>query len=189
MEYVLDETQSPYPNTKNAKPVRYHIDTSGCHVCTSHKPNGKGYPLKSLNNSYTSMARYVWSLHGKREPTDDEYLLHNCGNRQCINVSHLFIGQKKDLIDMKRKEGKLVRYTDLTEEQIIAIKKDVIHSSPELARKHGVSVTTIHDIWNERNFAYLKVRNYPAICQKRKDRGRKSKAKTTTSAKGRLKNE
>jgi hypothetical protein len=184
MKHVLEDNRNP---RKNAKEITYVIDGNGCHVCTSHKPNPKGYPHICVGGKYTTMARYVWALRRKRKPEPGEFILHKCGNRTCINVDHLFRGGYEDLIKIKVAEKRTVRYTDLTEDDIYAIKINTADTSVELAKKYKVSDSTIRNIWNEQVFAYIKVKGYGAICRKRKDRVRKSRAHQLKTAKGRTK--
>lgn len=186
MKYILNQNEK---SPKNAIPITYEIDDKGCHVCTSHKANRRGYPIKSHKGKPMTVARLAWLAKGNELPEIGEYLLHSCGNRLCINTEHLFVGQSEDLIKIKLAEKTTVRYSSMTDEDIYAVKVNLEDSARELAKRYGVVRSTIYHIWNENSFAHIKVDGYDEIRQKRKQRTSEARSNMNRqkTAKGRKK--
>lgn len=183
MEFTMDDNRNL---PKNTKTIKYVVNEHGCHLCTSHAKNRTGYPTKGFNGSSISLARYLWYLKTGYMTEQNEFLLHKCGNTGCINLEHLYIGSERDMIQTKITKGRQPRYSNLTDQEIMAIKQNTTQTSVELASRYKVSDSTIRNIWNEKVFAYLKVENYPSYCEQRKQRVKETrKQQLLESKKGR----
>ena len=72
---------------------------------------------------------------------------HHCDNPPCVNPAHLFVGtQQENILDMRRKgRWRSVRLRKLTDGNVREIRES---DAPvgELAKKYGVSTTTIYNV-------------------------------------------
>lgn len=93
----------------------------------------------------------------------DSLVLHTCHNEQCVNISHLYLGDHKqnykDMIDAGRwngPRGETCAASKLTDELVRQIRKEYTGAWGEqkrLAAKYGVSIPTMNRIlknngWN-----------------------------------------
>jgi hypothetical protein len=72
------------------RPVQYKVE-GDCWICTSHLPSVAGYPRIQISGQKFSLPRLVCLLFngpGK----ENEYVLHSCDNKMCINPEHLRMG-------------------------------------------------------------------------------------------------
>lgn len=92
---------------------------------------------------------------------DGMKVCHECDNRPCINIEHLFLGtQAENLEDMRSKgrgaKGETHGRSMLSLEQVTAIKERLRSGKrgivTALARKYGVSQPTISLIKNEKTW-------------------------------------
>lgn len=184
MEFTMDVTGNL---PKNVKVIKYILNEKGCYLCTSHAKNKTGYPSKGFRGSNISLVRYLWHMKTGYMTRQNEFLLHRCGNTDCINLEHLYIGSESEMIQTKITKGRQPRYSNLTDQEIMAIKRNTIHTSVELASRYKVSDSTIRNIWSEKTFSYLKVENYTSYCEQRKQRVKETrKRQLLESKKGRL---
>jgi hypothetical protein len=155
------------PGGKTPKPIRYHTDMNGCHVCTSHFLNRQGYPVITVANQHTTVARYLYSLkHG--EIPRGTVMRHTCDNRQCINPDHLIPGTFRDNSeDMKQRgrsahqHGEANGYHKLTEQQaleIISLLKAGTKTRT-ISEKYGITQRTVNNIKNGKRWKYLRKEN------------------------------
>ena len=88
--------------------------------------------------------RYAYRTHNGPIPKG-VVIHHTCFCKRCVNPAHLeAVSQKKNVSENLR-TGRMKHVMKLSPGQVI----DIINSSssaPKLARKHGVSVTTIRRI-------------------------------------------
>lgn len=86
------------------KEITWAEDEKGCHICTSHYLNNKGYPKIYRNDKKTTVQRFLMSQF--YELTPDIHILHKCDTPSCINLNHLFLGSNldnvKDKVSKKR---------------------------------------------------------------------------------------
>lgn len=154
--------QRPGEETMRTRPITFEVNENGCHICTSHAPNTKGYPTLMKSGKKWTIARYIQTqLHGKI-PTGI-LVCHTCDNRVCINPAHLFLGTPKDnMTDMIRKNRKINVYgtrngsNKLTEDLVLRIKCEVeTLSCSEVGRKYNISIRTVNEIKNGRTWGWL----------------------------------
>lgn len=139
------------------KPIVFEVDMRGCHVCTSHRPDDKGYPMTyNSQGVHIKLAKYVWQQHHGEFPKG-KVIRHLCNNRKCINVSHLSASTQKENLEDRKKFGTMTWGENnggakLKLWQVIKIMsmKDTKNSSTArmLAEEYGVSPGSIRKIWN-----------------------------------------
>lgn len=112
--------------------------------------------------------RVSWELHIGPVPAN-LCVLHRCDNRRCVNPEHLFLGTKKDNSrDMAAKgrqvfqlnpervaRGERQGSAKLTEEQAREIKNSDLRQY-EVAKKYGVSLSTVNRLRCGRTWAHIK---------------------------------
>ena len=121
----------------------------------------KGYGFISEGGRNTLAHRLSFKLH--RGPIPHGMLVcHSCDNRCCVNPDHLFIGTNADnMADMVAKgRQQKVKGSDhgrarLTENDVIAVRESVGIRRRDLAKKLGVSRSTIDDIFLRRSWKHL----------------------------------
>lgn len=132
---------------------------SGCWIWTGGtRPNARGdlYGRHWTDSGESTGAhRFSWLIHKGPIP-DGLFVCHHCDTPLCVNPDHLFIGTTKDnSIDMVSKgrqnkargEEKIGR-ARLTNQQASEIRLSTGLSNSQLARKYGVSATTISRVRN-----------------------------------------
>ena len=128
----------------------------------------KGYGRLMIDGNPVLASRLSWHLHYGDIPCnkdgDAAYVLHKCDNPSCVNPNHLYLGDSQDNMDDmwsrgRAKPGHLAGekhgMAKLTEIQVREIRA-TRGSHTEIARKFGVSVTTVCDIRNRRVWKHLK---------------------------------
>lgn len=72
------------------KEISWEVNENGCHVCTSHYSVGRGMPVLRTGGEARSMHRVLFEeRYGKLR--DGLSVRRKCGNRCCINFSHMKI--------------------------------------------------------------------------------------------------
>ena len=134
---------------------------TGCVLWTAAL-NNMGYGKIGLRGRYYYAHRFAWGLVHGLIP-DGLWVLHRCDTPACVNPAHLFLGtpadNAQDMTRKKRNRFKTTRAeahpkTTLTAEQVEAIRAlpPLRGLRARLARKYGVTWTTIHNIRNGRTW-------------------------------------
>jgi hypothetical protein len=134
-----------------------------CLVWTGAKTDN-GYGRLKINAKYQRAHRVSYSLHNG-PIAEGLIVLHTCDVRLCCNPAHLVLGTHADnMADMKNK-GRAARGANhgnvrLTAEQVREARRlyrprSLEHSGTALARRYGVSASTISYAMSERHWAHL----------------------------------
>lgn len=138
---------------RKRKPIEYYVNENGCHICTSHTTDPKGYArICALGSRCFPMHRYIYYLnHGPIPPKME--VRHTCDNPTCINPDHLLLGTHADnMRDMairgrnKKPKGGDSPSAKLSLEQMLFIIENKDMSYAELSKILNISYTTIGDI-------------------------------------------
>ena len=106
--------------------------------------------------------RASWRLF-KSEIPGGLFVLHKCDNPICVNPTHLFLGSQSDnMADMHKKgrarQGRLLGekhgMSKLTADAVLEIRTSKL-SGVELARKYGISPTTVCDVRKRRIWDHI----------------------------------
>lgn len=146
------------------KQITYTIEQNNCYLCTSHKPNKKGYPnteTKRKNNKRGEHQNLVRFLYEERYGKLPKHIVmrHKCDNKLCINLEHIETGSAKDnmndfMIRGNPKLGSQKTNAKLNEEQV----KDILKSKEgprKLGRIYNVAHTTIIRIKQNKKWKHI----------------------------------
>lgn len=127
--------------TKPQKAIKYKIE-GDCHICTSHKPGGPGYPRIRRGNTLHSLHRYIWEKYNYTIPKG-LCIRHTCDNKLCINPKHLLLGtladNNKDAMERgQHKRGEDSYLTKLKEKDVLFIRENLHLEDWILAKKFKV---------------------------------------------------
>jgi hypothetical protein len=143
----------------SAKEIEYKISDNGCWICTSHKPNQKGYIDICRDGRRTKLHRYM--LEKELGIVIDRHLvvMHQCDTPSCINPSHLLVGtvadNNSDKINKGRhSKGEELSISKLTEEDVKNIFSDD-RSSRVIANDYGIEKTQVLRIKNGRSWRHV----------------------------------
>lgn len=142
--------------------IEWVVDNNNCHVCTSHKPDGCGYPVISKNGRMVHMHRWVY-LQKFGSVEKGIVVRHKCDNKLCINVEHLESGTVKQNVHDAVARGQHPRGEKagshvLSELQVIELLKLKGKMSQRVAaRMFGVSQFCVCSIWNRKSWRHVKV--------------------------------
>ena len=157
-------TFNEYLIYKKSRPIIYEIDSNGCWICTSHKPNGSGYTHVRRNGKRFKTHRYMYECIIK---AIDEglHLCHSCDVPLCINPYHMFEGtaldNMKDRDKKKRRTppcGVLNGRAKLNEAQVKEIRrlyKEYEIPISDLAFIYSIGITAIHNIVNNKSWRHI----------------------------------
>lgn len=90
---------------------------------------------------------------------------HTCDNPPCVRPDHLFLGTHTENMRDKMAKGRhhymrgeRVNGAKLTEDQVIEIRRRIVHGEPrhDLANEYGVSKATIVDVCSGRSWKHVK---------------------------------
>lgn len=127
------------------------------------RSNNKEYGDFWLNGKRALAHRASWLLH-KGDIPAGQIICHSCDTPLCVNPDHLWIGTQAD--NMKdawskgrgknnSKQGERHKLSKLSERMVNDIKESAL-SGVELAKRFGVSPSTISMIRTGRNWRHLK---------------------------------
>jgi len=84
------------PEIRPPRDLEIAVDEStGCHVCTSHCHDRKGYVRIRHKGRLDYLHRIFYRKRHVDIP-DGMTVKHSCGNRACVNVDHLYLAPKKN---------------------------------------------------------------------------------------------
>lgn len=130
---------------------------TGCWLWTG--PWGRrDYGIIKANSTYAATAHRAFYAHHISPIPDGLLVCHRCDTPACVNPAHMFLGTDQDNSDDKIRKGRDNRYSKLTVESVLAIRKDQ-RPLKEVARDYGVSPMTISSIRNRSRWAHLEDAN------------------------------
>lgn len=147
----------------NPKPIEHIVNGRGCYICSSHSCNNKGYPqiTRMIGGKCVTLkiVRYLW-IEEYGEIPDGLHTLHDCDDRACINLSHIYLGTNQDNVRDKMVRG---RYrgnvgTGKFSNGMIQSIRVFYERFPNCAlvgREFGISASTCADIVKRRIYKYV----------------------------------
>lgn len=117
-----------------------------------------GYGLSSIKGKKIPAHRAHWILTNG-ELTSDQYVLHKCKHRDCINLDHLYVGTQKQNIGDQIAADTFVRGSKngkarLVEDQVLSIRSSTLSCS-DLAKQYNYSYYGMWDILKGRSWKDL----------------------------------
>lgn len=132
--------------------IRWKVDSTGCWVCTSHKPNRDGYYEVTRCGKHQLIHRLVHELFSGKPLTSEMVVRHTCDNPMCINPDHLIDGTHADNVRDRVSRGRTARGINngrakLRLETIRHIIEHELHmADADLAKKYNVTRRVFYDI-------------------------------------------
>lgn len=140
------------------KELKYLIDEStGCHICISHKPNKLGYIVLS-DNQY--LHRKVYKDNFGSIP-EGMVIRHTCDHRACANPEHLTAGTQAENIQdkvIRNRQSKGTHRPDAKlndEKALFILNSDMKYK--KLAELFNVSETVIKFIKTRRTWKHIQL--------------------------------
>ncbi len=146
-------------NIFRKKTITHIVNENGCHICTSHARNHRGYPM--MNKNYHNISIPRWLCQQKYGALKKGIVVrHTCDVPECINPDHLIPGTHQDnMNDMKQRgrqgKGEKNSQAKLTEKQVREILKSD-KSYKELGIKYNVSSKCVEYIKLRRTWKHIK---------------------------------
>ena len=81
--------------SRNQRPITFDVLSNGCHVCTSHAPNKKGYINYQQGGKWYRLHRFLYEEAYGKLP-ENVVVRHKCDTPACINLEHLTPGTVQD---------------------------------------------------------------------------------------------
>ena len=146
---------------RKRKEIAWDVNENGCWICTSHAPNGNGYPQYFENGKIDYLSRIMYRRkYGNI--SDGMCACHKCDTPMCINPEHLFLGTRADnnadKVSKNRQAceiGEFNSNSKLTEKQIIEIRSIQGMTHRQIAEIYNVSKSHITNIRRNYNWKHL----------------------------------
>ncbi len=141
--------------------VIYRINKNNCWIVTSHLPDTEGYAKIRTKDGRMKLHRYVYMKHHSLHNLSSDIIIrHECDTRLCINPDHLLSGSIQDNIDDRNNRNRTAKgsrcgSSKLTENQVLKIKNDKIHSNKELSILHNIGLRQIYYIKKNQQWSWL----------------------------------
>lgn len=119
----------------------------------------QGYGAMNVQGKSKPVHRISWEMHYGGIP-EGNLVLHKCDNRSCVNPDHLYLGNYQDNVDDMWNRNRAPRgqqrtnQSVLTDTKVRQIRQDT-GSVRALAKKYGVSTTTIWAVRNRKIWKHL----------------------------------
>ena len=142
--------------------IAFMVDSSGCWICTSHKPlkhEGKKYYQTSINGVTDRLHRHIYRMcHGPIEK--DAVVRHTCDNPLCINPAHLKEGTHQDNVQDRVDRDRSARgerngRAKLTEANVRDIRSLTKVPNSQLAWMYGVDRKVIYNIRRRKSWRHV----------------------------------
>lgn len=135
---------------KAVKAPKFDVnEQTGCHEWL--RPNALGYGTLLHRGKVRKAHRVFWELRHGPIP-DGLHVLHECDNRRCVNVEHLFLGTHLDNMRDMVAKGRHGRRSQLTWDDIEALRER--HANGEsravLCREFGLGASQVSKIVNHK---------------------------------------
>lgn len=152
----------PIPRTvaKAARMLRSEAESFGeCMLVNTRHVKGAGHPVISVMGKHQSAHRVIWEDSNGPIP-EGQCVLHTCDRPRCVNINHLFLGDRRDnMLDMWEKKRGVVGdahpNAQFSEDDVRYIRDHTEISGAEFGRLYGVSPNTIYAIRARRSWAHV----------------------------------
>lgn len=119
-----------------------------------------GYGVINYKGNMWMAHRYQWAIvHGKELP-EGIVLGHECNNKACVNVEHLYATTSQEnsahaARDGLYRTGEKHPRSKLTEDDVRSIRTIASPNFNAIARRYGVDSKTIWNVWHKRTWRNL----------------------------------
>lgn len=130
----------------------YEVDENGCWICTSHAPNGRGYPYITVNKKRDGAHRHSYRIHNGNIPKG-MVIRHTCDVRMCVNPGHLIVGtideNVQDRVDRCRSaNGRGIHTSKLSDKQVERVIREKDKPASFFAKLFRIDSSAIYRIRN-----------------------------------------
>lgn len=128
---------------------------------TVHRAKGRGYGTLSYDHKIYRAHRLSWEIHNGPIP-NGLFVCHTCDRRDCVNISHLWLGTHEDNQNDKIKKGRTAKGQDAARSKLI--ESDVAEmkrlfrqgiARKDIAAVFAVPYYTLCDILNGRTWKHV----------------------------------
>lgn len=138
--------------------IDYDINSNGCWIVTSHKPNNNGYAPIRIEGKIVLIHRYIYETANGPIPKD-MIVRHKCDTRLCCNPDHLIIGSHVDNVMDRVERNRSAKGTHngrakLTEDNVREIRKSNLPLK-ELSTIYNVDPRAIRRIIDNKTWKHI----------------------------------